>query len=184
MNDGKIHIEIDEPLLTASRREMYRAAELFHTHFRQVISLVITVWTAIFAVFGFVISKEDLNSKYLAGLAFLAALILVALFWLSIKSAYAIGRWYRLYCAAQLFSARLHKKTDLPMHVYFEETLETQNDPVLNEQFKKEYNLLEKRADKKGFSIKTYTSIVIVFGCIGLVPVILIVLYLIYLLFN
>ena len=100
--------EIVASQLAASRREMYTALQLFHTHVKHTISMMLTLLTAVLAVFGYLLKGLDEGSSGYAQIRIIAAILLFLLLPLAWFSRRIITRHYDLYVCAIFFAKRLH----------------------------------------------------------------------------
>ena len=67
--DLKVTFQDDQAksaLLSSSRKEMYDALSLFYTHVKHTVSLMLTLMTAVFAIFGIALKGSDLNPEILS----------------------------------------------------------------------------------------------------------------------
>lgn len=101
---------------------MYSALDLFHTHVRHILSIMFALLTAVFAILGFTLqdvegSEENLDSILKIG----GAMVLILILPLGAVSILIIGRYYRLYVAALVYAANLHKAEGIDGHQWFRE---------------------------------------------------------------
>lgn len=106
--------------LSASRKEMYDALSLFYTHVKHTISLMLSIMTAVFVIFGVALKDTASRAEIEPLFKLLGGVILSALFPLGIVSILIIGRYYKLYVAALMFAGELHTSVGLSSHAWFE----------------------------------------------------------------
>ena len=116
--------EAKSSFLSSSRKEMYDALALFYTHVKHTISLMLTLMTAVFAIFGLALKEGNANPALLLIFKTVGGLILIALFPLGIVSIFIIGRYYKLYVAALIYATELHKSVGLHNHKWFQHLAE------------------------------------------------------------
>jgi hypothetical protein len=116
--------EAREAMMSASREEMYRALELFHTHVKHTLSLMFTLLTAVFAVLGFVLqeAQQEINSELVGLFKLAGGFVLILVFPLGLVSIFIIGRYYKLYVAALLYATELHEEEGLASHQWFRDS--------------------------------------------------------------
>lgn len=101
--------------LSATRREMYDALALFHAHVKSVVSLMFGIMTAVMAVVGIVLERND-SPKLISVVLHVAPAILALIFLFGLVSIVSIGRYYRLYVEALAFAVILHDQEGIDGH--------------------------------------------------------------------
>lgn len=110
--------------LSDTRKEMYDALSLFYTHVKHTVSLMLTLMTAVFAIFGVALGQTNPKPEILYIFKTIGGVILLALFPLGIVSILIIARYYKLYVAALIYSADLHASIGLDSHSWFQQIKE------------------------------------------------------------
>lgn len=113
-----------EKILTPSREEMYRALQLYHAHVRYVITIMLSLITAMFAILGLsarlgdVIAEPEIISTVVGALLIAGcpvALIAVVIIW----------RYYLVYLSSLVFAVRVHLGSPFKItHPWFNRTIE------------------------------------------------------------
>ena len=112
--------EAKSALLSSARKEMYTALELFHSHVRYSIFLMLTLLTAVFGILGIVVKGEKVTISNIFIFKSVGGTVLSLLFPLGIISSVIISRYYRLYVASLLYAAELHESVGLDSQEWFE----------------------------------------------------------------
>ena len=100
--------------LTSIRLEVLDSLRLFHTHVQYSISLML----AVFVASGFILNAENDVGAGEDG-SNLAAVLLLLLLPMSFLTIKIVGRYYQLYVATLVESARLHREYDQACHTWF-----------------------------------------------------------------
>lgn len=152
--------------LSSTRQEMYNALNLFYTHVQHTISLMFTILTVVFAVFGIVLREAGSSPQLLLILRSVGGLILSLLFPLGIVSILIIARYYKLYVAALIYAAELHKSVALNSHAWFEHI--EKDLKSLGDDARKE-DLIRKRTYGWPHSWILYSILIAILSVVGLI---------------
>lgn len=117
-NKIKSDVALSE-FLNATRKEMYDSLSLFHNHVKFTISLLLSLITAIFAVFGFFLKDNENLSEMIGLIRTIGSIIFVTIFLIGIISMFIIGRYYKLYAASLMYAEEAHKSVGLENHFWF-----------------------------------------------------------------
>jgi hypothetical protein len=102
-----------------ARDEMFRALQLFYDHVRYVITLLVTVPTAVFAVAAV---AKDLGAA--REFRWFAAIFLIAAPVVAYFAQQVIARYYEVYVSALIFAVRVHLRSPIKAHYpWFERTI-------------------------------------------------------------
>lgn len=108
--------------LNSTRSEMYSCLELYYSHVRGVVSLMLGLVTGIAAVVGLVSHVNSGSSAELATISKIgAATVLMLMPPFAAISSIILARYYRLYVAALLFAADLHRSEGISGHSWLDE---------------------------------------------------------------
>jgi len=108
--------------LNATRSEMYTCLELFYSHVKGVVSLMLGLVTGIAALVGLVSHVSTGNSNELAAMSKIGAVsVLMLMLPFAIISSIILARYCRLYVAALLFAADLHRNEGITGHSWLDE---------------------------------------------------------------
>jgi len=107
-------------ILDESRKEMYIALSLFHSHVKYVIYIMITIPAAILAIMRFWPGAKPQPEFYLV-----AGIILIIVLPIGFISIRIIQRYYEVYVSALVFTTRLHIARDYAkLHPWLDRTIE------------------------------------------------------------
>ena len=171
MNKDKPEEWKDE--LAPSRKEMLDALGLFYMHSRFTIALILSIYTAIFAILGFVSRTEkDLAApEYLimgAGGIFIIFLVI----WVAQKIKLILRRYYKLYVSNYFYAARVHYYAKNRSHPWINEIplkyIEEENQEVVNE-------FIEGRVIGEGHSWAHYKWLIEITQILGVCFILLII---------
>jgi hypothetical protein len=108
--------------LNSTRSEMYTCLELYYSHVKGVVSLMLGLVTGIAAVVGLVSHVNGSNSTELVTISKIgAASVLMLMPPFAVISSIILARYYRLYVAALLFAADLHRGEGISGHSWLDE---------------------------------------------------------------
>jgi len=159
--------EAKSAFLSSARQETYDALALFHTHVKHTVSLLFTLLTAVFAMFGIAPRETEASPASPHHMFKLArTLILSLLFPLRIASILIAARYCKRYVAALIYAAELHESMGLDSHTWFEH-LEDDMRP-LGDDARKE-DRIEKRTYAWPHSWILYSILVAVLSIAGLI---------------
>jgi hypothetical protein len=151
-----------QDLLTPSRQEMYSTLQLFHAHVRYVITIILTLITAMFAILSL---PEKLGSAIIIGPETMKTV--VAWFFLfGIAPAAMIGifiiwRYYLVYLSSLVFAARLHSRSPFRVaHPWFVRTI---NQVEEWSGIKDDIGFIKRRAKSPSDTFMLYTYILLFF---------------------
>lgn len=113
--------EAKSAFLSCTRQEMYQALSLFHSHVVYTLSVMFTLLTAVLAIFGFSGNALQNFGATQGIVKWIGGVILVLIFPLGAVSIIIIGRYYKLYVAALIFSAEAHESEGIANHAWFED---------------------------------------------------------------
>ncbi len=108
--------------LNATRSEMYSCLELFYSHVKGVVYLMLGLVTGIAALAGLISHVNGENSGELVMISKIGATsVLMLMLPFAIISSIILARYYRLYVAALLFAADLHRGEGITGHSWLDE---------------------------------------------------------------
>jgi len=108
--------------LNATRSEMYACLELYYSHVKGVVSLMLGLVTGIAALVGIVSHVGGSKTAELAAMSKIGAVsVLMLMPPFAVISSIILARYYRLYVAALLFAADLHRSEGISGHSWFDE---------------------------------------------------------------
>jgi hypothetical protein len=101
---------------------MYSCLELFYSHVKGVISLMLGLVTGVAAVVGLVSHVDGPSSIELVKIAKIGSVtVLMLMLPFALVSSVILARYYRLYVAALIFAADLHRAEGLTGHAWLDE---------------------------------------------------------------
>lgn len=119
--------EVDPPetsLLNESRKELYEALSLFHSHVKYVIYIMITMPAVILAIIRLWPAAQPNMISYV-----IAAIILVFVLPIGVVSILVIHKYYQVYVSALVFATRVHIAAGYKqLHPWLERTLKQAQD--------------------------------------------------------
>jgi hypothetical protein len=108
--------------LSSTRSEMYSCLELFYSHVKGVVSLMLGLVTAVAALVGLLSHIGGERASQLVTISKIGAItVLMLMLPFAIVSSIILARYYRLYVAALLFAADLHRAEGITGHYWFDE---------------------------------------------------------------
>ena len=108
--------------LNSTRSEMYDCLGLYYSHVRGVVSLMLGLVTGIAAIVGLASHVNGRNATELVTISKIGAVsVLMLMPPFAAISSIILARYYRLYVAALVFSADLHRNEGISGHSWFDE---------------------------------------------------------------
>lgn len=108
--------------LNSTRSEMYSCLELFYSHVKGVVSLMLGLVTAVAALVGLLSHVDGGHSSQLVTISKIGAItVLMLMLPFAIISSIILARYYRLYVAALLYAADLHRAEGITGHYWLDE---------------------------------------------------------------
>jgi len=151
-----------QDLLTPSRQEMYSTLQLYHAHVRYVITIILTLITAMFAILslpeksGSAIIVEPETMKTVVAWFFLFGIAPVA-----IIGIFIIWRYYLVYLSSLVFATRLHLRSPFRFtHPWFVRTI---NQAEKWSKIKDDIGFIKKRAKSWSDTFMLYTYVILFF---------------------
>lgn len=109
--------------LAASREEMYKALELYHSHVKHVISILFAFLAAISGILAFAPKVESILPQALV--LIVVAILLIAVLPFGVIAQKILRRYYEVYVSALVFAVRIHMAVELHLaHSWFIRTIE------------------------------------------------------------
>lgn len=148
--------------LQSSRDEFYRALSLFHDHVKHVIYIMVSI-PALILIFMRVYPGAEANPATI----FIAAILLISLFFIKEKATTIIRRYYQVYLSALVFCTRVHEACEqISAHPWIERTI---SQAMTHPDVRTSLEFLEVRADSKDDTFDLYRRIIGVICTLSLI---------------
>jgi hypothetical protein len=151
--------------LVPSRKEMYKALELYYTHVKYVITIMFSFLTALFAILGL---SQKLGSDVfpLETIRVVVSVALITLFPLALLAILIILRYYEVYVSSLIFALRVHLGANMvSAHPWLVRTLKQAKTWI--EDIKCDGDFLRKRALSLKDTFFLYACVIILLGALS-----------------